>query len=120
MDYVKSETTINSIFCMGYIKYQMYTLCETDQRVLREDALFVMGFVVVGVNTATPFGVHQLQKVAQIGLICGQFTHPFLPAAIHLSPRQVACLCQGKAIQFTTSGSHVPEDPPRQIEQSFV
>ena len=79
-----------------------------------------MGFVVVVVDIETPFGVHQLQDVAQIDLICGQFTHPFPPASKYVSPRHMSSLYHGKASQSTTSGAHDPEDPPKQFEQSFV
>ena len=71
-------------------------------------------------DTATPFGVHQLQEVAQIDLIWGQFTHPLDPASKYVSPPHMSSLYHGKALQSTTSGAHAPDDPPRQFEQSFL
>ena len=51
-------------------------------RILRVYTLYVVGFVVVVVVViANPFGVHQLQEVAQIDLKLGQFTQPFAPAS---------------------------------------
>ena len=72
------------------------------------------------VETAFP-GVHQLQVVAQLVLMNGQFLHPFLPAPTNPSFAQKPLKCQGgPLIQSYVSFVQDPLDPTAQKPQLFV